>query len=74
MQVQIEGGTKNSGIKINNVLMPYFLQLEVNAKKIHGEENARILNKSRSQVCTFTTLPHSPRPITLAPAPNKIYL
>lgn len=33
MQVQIEVGTKNSGIKTNNVLMQYFLQLEVNAKK-----------------------------------------
>ena len=35
--------SENSIVKINNILMYFFLKIEINAK-IHGEHNVKILN------------------------------
>lgn len=45
--------SENSVVKINNILMHFFLKIEINAK-IHGEHNVKTLNKDKITISDFS--------------------
>ena len=45
--------SENSIVKINNILMYFFLKIEINAK-IHGEHNVKILNIDKITISDFS--------------------